>query len=57
LYRYTKAAKAVGMTTVFVRGATMGEEGVGAAELEAAADAVIPSVNLTALREALPALF
>ena len=45
------------MTTVFVRGATMGEEGVGAAELEAAADAVIPSVNLTALREALPALF
>ena len=56
-FKNLKAAKAVGMTTVFVRGATMGEEGVDAAELDAAADVVIPSVTLPALRDAFPALF
>ena len=56
-FKNLKAAKAVGMTTVFVRGATMGEEGVTAVELEAAADAVVPSIEVAALRDALPSLW
>ena len=56
-FKNLKAAKAVGMTTVFIRGATMGDEGVTSVELEAAADAVVPSVTLPALRDALPALW
>ena len=56
-FKNLKAAKAVGMTTVFVTGATMGEEGVETAKLHATADAVIPSIALPALRDALPTLW